>query len=284
MLLVNVCLIDSDWARWRESLAGSLRNFHARFGREVKFYFVLQTKDGVRIDPGALGVPADQVEICSTERFSVSAARNRGISYAKAHGFDSIVFHDASLVFLPAACAFMRDHHRRGLLRCGYAFDDPAAHVRGDGSRYETRMARINRRTTQYVWTYCFPVATLTARFDERFGPGEDTLYNCGEDALFLRAYLAATPARRVLELASVGVVHPPRPRDYSKHLDYAYGQGKLYQLKLRSDPGPAMLMYAAAFFGNALLRALLLRRNAFQILRARIAGFLDTHSPPRSR
>jgi hypothetical protein len=276
MLLVNICLIDADWLAWRESLLRSLGNFHASFGQQVKFYFVLQTKSGVRIDSQSLGVPAGQVEICYTERLSVSAARNRGIRYAQAQGFDSIVFHDASLVYLPAACDFLRDHHRRGLLRLGHAFCELAKHARAAGSSYATRMAKINRRTTQYVWTYCFPVATLTTFFDERFGPGEDTCYNCGEDALFLRAYLAANRARRVLELAAVGVVHPPRPRDYSKHLDYAYGQGKLYQLKLRSDPGPAMFMYVAAFFGNALLRALLLRRHALQILRARVAGFLD--------
>jgi hypothetical protein len=277
MLLVNITLLDSEWPAYRASLGRSVQNFYVSFRDEVFFHFVLQSKAEAAIDIAELGVPATQVEVSSVTRLSVSAARNRGIDYARRQGFESIVFHDASLLFLPAACAFFRDHYRSGVLRCGYAFatpESPGDLVAEDS--YQCRATTIDRRRITYVWTYCFPVRTIPAPFDERFGPGESSRYNCGEDRLFLRAYLAANRAGTLLEMTGVGVLHPPRPADYSKHLAYAYGQGKVHRIALNEDRDLFAFLEVAAFFGNALLRALLLRKNGFRILRSRLAGFLD--------
>jgi hypothetical protein len=277
MLLVNITLLDSEWPACRASLARSVGSFYRSFRDEVFFHFVLQTKSGAGIDVSELGVPATQVEVCSVTRLSVSAARNRGIDYGRRHGFESIVFHDASLLFLPAACAFFRDHHLSGVLRCGYAFaapqeqEEPAA-----GDAYRCRATGVGRRHSTYVWTYCFPLRMIQATFDERFGPGESTRYNCGEDVLFLRENLAGNRAGTLLEMTGVGVLHPPRPADFSKHLAYAYGQGKVRRIVLGEDRDLFALLSVAGFFGNAVLRALLLRKNGFRILRSRLAGFLD--------
>jgi hypothetical protein len=277
MLLVNITVIDSDWRAFKDSITRSMANFLRYFGNDVFFHIVLQTKKHTRIDVQSLGVPAAQVGTCYTEHLSVSAARNRGVDYGRRQGFESIVFHDASLLFLPAACAFFRDHYRSGVLRCGYAFAATAAQaelVAGDSYRY--RATRMGRRRSTYVWAYCFPLQTIPALFDERFGPGESTRYNCGEDRLFLREYLAANRGGTLLEMTGVGVLHPPRPADFSKHLAYAYGQGKVHRIMLGEDRDLFALLDVGAFFGNGLLRALLLRKNGFRILRARLAGFLD--------
>jgi hypothetical protein len=277
MLLVNITLLDSEWPAYRASLGRSIKNFYLSFRDEVFFHFILQSKTGMRIDVAELGVPPTQVEVVRTTRLSVSAARNRGIEYARRQRFDSIVFHDASLLFLPAACAFFRDHHHSGLLRCGHAFAVPETHGdRVTEESYRCRASTMDRRRITYVWTYCFPLQTIPAPFDERFGPGESSCYNCGEDRLFLRAYLAANRAGTLLEMTGVGVLHPPRPADYSKHLAYAYGQGKVHRIALNEDRDLFAFLEVAAFFGNALLRALLLRKNGFRILRSRLAGFLD--------
>jgi hypothetical protein len=277
MLLVNITLVDSEWRACRASLARSLVNFYRRFGDEVYFHLVLQNKTGARIDVAELGVPATQLEVCNLTHLSVSGARNLGVDYGRRHGFESIVFHDASLLFLPAACAFFHDHYRIGVLRCGYAFATPESNDSAVTEHsYRWRVTRLGRRGGTYIWTYCFPLRTIPAKFDERFGPGESTRYNCGEDVLFLRAYRAANPALTVHEMPGVGVLHPPRPADYSKHLAYAYGQGKIQQIILREDRNLLALLDVAAFFGNAVLRALLLRKNGFRILRSRVAGFLD--------
>lgn len=277
MLLVNITVIDSDWEAFRGSITRSMMNFLRHFEDEVFFHIVLQTKKGTRIDVDSLGVPAAQIGTCYTEELSVSAARNRGIDHARRQGFDSIVFHDASLLFLPSACTFFRDHYRSGLLRCGYAFAAPE--TQGDlvtVDSYRCRATTMDRRRITYVWTYCFPVRAIQAPFDERFGPGESSRYNCGEDRLFLRAYLAANRAGTLLEMTGVGVLHPPRPADYSKHLAYAHGQGKVHRIALGEDRDLFALLEVAAFFGNAVLRVLLLRKNGFRILRSRVAGFLD--------
>jgi hypothetical protein len=277
MLLVNITVVDADWHAFRDSIVRSMGNFLRYFQDDVFFYIVLQTKKGTRIDVNSLGVPAAQVGTCYTEELSVSAARNRGIEYGRRERFDSIVFHDASLLYLPAACAFFREHYRSGVLRCGYAFAAPESQgelIREDS--YRCRATTMDRRRITYVWTYCFPLQTIPALFDERFGPGESTLFNCGEDRLFLRAYLAANRAGAVLEMDGVGVLHPPRPADFSKHLAYAYGQGKIHRIVLREDRDLFAFLEVAAFFGNAVIRALLLRKNGFRILRSRVAGFLD--------
>lgn len=277
MLLVNITVTDSDWHAFRDSIARSMRNFRGYLADDVFFHIVFQTKKRTRIDVQGLGVPAAQIETCYVEKFSVSAARNLGIAYGRRRGFESIVFHDASLLFLPAACAFFRDKYRSGVLRCGFAF--AAQETQGAGlaaDSYQFRATRMSRRRNTYVWTYCFPLRTIPAMFDERFGPGDATRYNCGEDVLFLREYLAANREEPLLEMSGVGVLHPPRPADFSKHLSYAYGQGKVHRIVLRDDRDLFALLNVAAFFGNALLRALLLRKNGFRILRARLAGFLD--------
>jgi hypothetical protein len=275
MLLVAITLIDSDWVAFQRSIIPSIGNFEKYFGDDVFFYFVLQTKGDVQIDVEKLGVDPSQVDVSYVAHFSVSAARNRAIDFGIAKGFDSIIFHDASILYAPKGCAFFHDNYLAGLARCRSSFSESISRDQDCETSYCARVVRVGGIHTAYVWTYCFPLRTVCVRFDERFGPGESTRFKCGEDVLFIRAYLKANKIDKVLEMSDVGVLHPPRPSDFSKHLAYAFGQGKLHRTILLDDRSPAALLDVVAFFGNALLRVILLRRNARQILKFRIAGFL---------
>lgn len=114
--------------------------------------------------------------------------------------------------------------------------------------------------------------------FNEKFGPGEFSSFTSGEDFLFLLDYFTLHPHKKYFpRFVGESILHPPRPTDFSKHLAYAFGQGKTHQIYFIKNKNIYAVWRCFIFFGNAIFRVLLFKRKSLKILLLRIKGFLDS-------
>lgn len=278
MLLVAISCTFNDCRANFARLKESIRNFGLCFDSEVYFYIVYQSKN---IDGEVESVLRDllggvQGSIKNVEYLSVSGARNQAISFSRSHDFTHLIFHDSSLIYSYDYLVWLKHNLSADLLSTEFSFID--------GFDFPSKLDGVlekgvvfNDFVDLYVWSYCFNLKNKLPFFDERFGPGESSLFAAGEDFLFLREYFKRYPQhRRFLRYQGIGIIHPSRPLDYSKHLAYAEGQGKIHQIYLSEEKNLTAVFRCILFFGNSIFRVFMLRNNSLKIFALRVKGFLD--------
>ena len=129
-----------------------------------------------------------------------------------------------------------------------------------------------------YVWSAFFTADLLKGlRFDERFGVGEDAVFQGGEDVLFIIGAFLKNKSQANLAPYCY-VFHPPRALDFSKHLKYARGTGAMFGCLLSSHKPRLYRALFFVFFGlsicNSILRCVLFKKHAIQILKLKIIGY----------
>src|SRR5690606_24595662 len=196
----------------------------------VQFLIVFQASD----DAAPPAFDTFDVDLVTTSIMSVSHARNIGIIRARESGYDGIIFHDASVWYSPGYLGMvdMALNSPSGSVVMGEIAWSNAQEISAH-SHY--RSVSPDVLTHCHVWAYIFPVSSIAGfLFDERLGPGRYTSPKCGEDVIFMQQYFSRNHVRKIF-IGGSQVCHPPRPKDLSKQLLYAEGQGAIYRYLLRN-------------------------------------------------
>ena len=286
-LLVVIPVLYREWVQYRDSLLLSVSNIYSEFGDNVVFYFVFQDKAVSELDVcDSRVLEKYPCEIIFSDVLNVSAARNMGIRRAKSLTAKFIIFHDCSVIYPKRSLQFFKHNldslDESCIAQLKVAFHDYRFIGELNGESVDEMvepspftLSKVNPIRDCYLWSYLFIVDKIKSIFDESIGPGERTTYKSGEDVLFLFDYFVKGGIHSSKVALSAIVIHPPRPSDYSKHLLYARGQGRLFRLLLRSYPKDVNVWkYFVLFWGNALVRVFLLRKNSCNILFRRMLGF----------
>jgi hypothetical protein len=281
MILVALSCTEKDFLLNSDRLLISFQNFCSVFKDDVFFLIICQTKSIKSIDANNTflsELPKNNYLLLQVDYLSVSRSRNKAIEYARDNNFKRLLFHDASLVYTRPFLKWLKKTPSNQIVSANWLFSDALVNASVENNSESSDKITFNDFNDLFVWSYVFPVNIDLPKFDERFGPGECNVFNSGEDFLFLRQFFQKHPdARCFTRFLGTGVIHPSRPKDFSKHLDYACGQGKIHQIYLLEEKSVYAIWRCLLFFGNACLRVLLFKKNSIKILKLRIKGFLDT-------
>ncbi|WP_275075987.1 hypothetical protein [Providencia rettgeri] len=270
-LLVGVCVTEKDWISYKNSILHSLSCIEKHWKNDCIFYIVIQNKNFLSKAETNLD---KNKKILYTPIENVSTARNACIKKAKELKVKFILFHDASISWTNSAAYFLHKNREKNItLKANVSFssfhDDSQFH-------FTATKCKINPIYEPYVWSYLFSLDKIKdLYFNENFGPGQYTRFKSGEDVLFLFDYFNNN-SFHVLTNKNAKIHHPPRDSQYSKHLTYALGQGKMFRILLSNNKTPSIYRDIFLFFGNSFFRCLLLRPNSFKILRHRFQGFFN--------
>ncbi|WP_318357960.1 hypothetical protein [Enterobacter sp.] len=269
---IALCALYSDWINHKDLIIKSFENIKSAFHDECIFLLAIQGAEDNKIE----AIPGfDSVEIFYLNALGISLARNRCIEEAIKLDCKWIIFHDATLFWPRSSAKFIYDHRNdRYPPRIKLKFSDAAATEALD---FSFEFKELNPIYNFTVGLILFELDKIKAvRFNENHGPGERTVYKSGEDVLFIFDYFSQKNDFYVNEANSLYVFHPPRSEDYLKHRVYAKGQGRVFRILLKQHFSFRLLRDCAFFFGNAVFRCILLRKNSLTILRDRLAGFFD--------
>lgn len=273
-LLVGVCLTKTDWIANKKTLILSFQNIVDAWQRNVLVLVVLQGNEDEKISSPDL---PDYLCLFEIDFMGVSNARNLCLKLAKEIGAEFILFHDAS-IFWPKNSAEFISSNRSASPKVKVRFSDLSIEVaRRQRQAFYGYQKKVNPIYDTYVWSYLLKVSDVARlKFNEEFGPGQNTRFKSGEDVLFLFDYLQEVKCRHVLEADDCYVFHPKRATSYDKHLIYASGQGKIFRVLLAKYPSFLLYRDLILFFCNAIMRCLLGKPNSFRILKHRLIGFFD--------
>lgn len=275
MLLVALICTEYDFRQNSPRLSRSITNFYTVFGDDVFFLVVFQSKseDASLVSEFFSHLPDCQHEIFLVSYLSVSRARNDALDFAKNNSFSRIIFHDSSLIYTKSFLKWANSKSHDSLISGRFVFSEE---VQSEEEGNESVIC-LDVFRNSFVCAYFLSLKFKFPKFDERFGPGENTVYSSGEDFLFLKKFFELNPViRKITKYEGVGILHPPRPADFSKHLLYAEGQGKIHQIFLKEEKSLYAVWRCVLFFGNAIFRVLLFKKKSFKILLLRIKGFFD--------
>lgn len=278
MLLVCLSCTEKDFHVNSNRLSISLSNFHSVFGGEVFFLIIFQAKSVEIFDPKETflnNLPDESYLFRRVDYLSVSRSRNEAVDYAIEKKYNRLIFHDSSLIYTLRFIRWLSKQPPEQLVSTSWVFSNK---IVSSNVLSSARTVCFDPFKDIFVWTYVFPLRGTFPKFDERFGPGENSIFTSGEDFLFLRQFFKMFPNEKsFVRFSGEGVMHPPRPDDYSKHLTYAYGQGKIHQVFLLEERSVNAIWRCCLFFGNALFRMILLKKNSFNIAKLRFKGFFDS-------
>lgn len=214
-------------------------------------------------------------EIKHESFLGISNARNLCIEKAIELNCQFVLFHDASIFWTQVASEFI--YKNRYLTpKVNICFSDEVKKL--NMYTFDGKKSKVNPIYDTYVWSYLFKLKDIySLQFNINFGPGENTVYKSGEDALFLFDVFNKKKSYKVYKSnENIVIYHPPRDSDFSKHLLYAKGQGKIFRILLNKYFSLFLLKDIILFFGNAMFRCLLLKKNSFKILIQRVSGFFS--------
>ena len=229
-----------------------------------------------------------QVKVCAVSFYSTSKARNLGLSMVNLDAENYVYFLDCDAVPSRSFFEMLKQVFFNDIpLSCGSVrwgekeMESPCSMQRGDSMERSSRP--LWKIMQHFLWAYIIRGDLIGfVRFNERVGPGKETVLKSGEDMLFFYEVVKANRIASVDEFPRCAVYHPARPSDLSKELKYAEGQGALYRYLLckMSLPWDARLGVGILFFlfiGNAFFRAITFRHNGFKILKNRLHGVLSS-------
>lgn len=277
ILCIIPCLANEPY-KYKESLLASTGRLSKCFGSDIHFVAIIQPNTNASSDltenvEASFFKQFNNFSVVNLTYRSVSKARNIGIDFAEKHQFTHIYFHDVSIELTESTCAILKSDGMHPSL----AFSFQAKFVGANTTDQLKKLSKPSKALPlykPYVWTYIIPLKLIAdLRFNEDFGPGDGTNYKSGEDLLFLYEILIKTDFS-VIENNSAIAFHPPREKNYTKHLNYAKGQGLTLRLLINKHKRISDLIYCFLFFGNAIFRCLFLKQNSIKILKNRASGF----------
>lgn len=272
-LFVGVCLTKTDWLAHKKALTVSILHIVDAWGGNALVFVVLQGNKDLKISSAEL---PDYLHFFETDFMGVSNARNLCLEQAKEFDAEFILFHDAS-IFWPKKSAEFISSNRHTYPKVKVSFSDSVIENYSEKKELHGKRKKVNPIYDAYIWSYLFKVSDVDGVFfNEGFGPGQNTRFKSGEDILFLFDYLQKIKSCYVFEADGCYVFHPKRSLSYDKHLTYASGQGKIFRVLLAKYPSLLLYRDFVLFFGNALMRCLLCKPNAFSIFKQRLIGFFD--------
>lgn len=274
-LLIGVAITKNEWLLNKSKLLTSFDNLRSVFGDGCIAYIVVQDED--LKEQAFCESEEEWLYISWINTLGVSNARNICIEKSIEVKSTFLIFHDATIYWSLKAAKFVFNHRFSiETPKVNVIFDNPPM-INSENDGYnDVVLGQADPMYNPYVWSYLLRVENINdIRFDTNYGPGANTLYKSGEDVIFLFDYFSKTNLVKVSGDKSVAVYHPPRPTDYSKHLLYAYGQGALFRVLIKKHLSFKLVIDCMLFFGNALFRCVLLKKNSFAILLNRLKGFI---------
>ena len=279
-LLVVLTLRQSELADFESSLTQSLTNLRAEGSQFLHFYCVVQSESG-KVTLPSTWTNDEKISVQVVAPQSVSASRNLGIEYAIERRATHILFHDASTVCTPSFVKAIRHHLSTSqntlfLGRLVWTIENPSIISNPSGS--ESVKSPIELLAHTYVGAYLFETTNIgTLRFKAEVGPGSKSPIAAGEDVHFLSRYFQKNELKELTYYPHAIVTHPERPKDGSKQLTYAHGQGALYRYFLHKRLfSYGIGKYLALFAVNSALYLIPFRPQSFAIFRARVTGFFS--------
>ncbi|WP_336209831.1 hypothetical protein [Enterobacter sp. P82] len=274
-LLIGVAITNKEWELHKFELKSSINNLRSVFGEGCIAYVVIQ--DESFTEQLFYQTEEEWLYISRIKMLGVSNARNMCIEKSIELKTTFLIFHDATIYWSIQASEFIHKYRFcRETPKVNIIFDSPKiVGVESNGSN-DIAVVKADPVYNTYVWSYLLRVDNLKdLRFDTNYGPGVNTRYKSGEDVIFLFDYFSENNLVKVSSDKNVAVYHPPRPTDYSKHLLYAYGQGALFRKLIKKHLSTKIIVDCILFFGNAVFRCVLLKKNSLAILLNRLKGFI---------
>ena len=269
---IAFCSLYNDWVLHKENIIESFFNINNSFHGECFFILCIQDFGNNIIDSNFGLLNYNVIYLAET---GISVARNRCIDEANRINCKWIVFHDAT-IYWPA-------HSARFLYQQRLSNVTPKLKLRFseisdcENYNYESSVKSINPIYDTYIGSMLLNLDIIDSlRFNELHGPGIKTIYKSGEDVLFSYDYFSQKGSFKVCEANELEIYHPPRLNDYEKHKIYARGQGRVFRILLSKYFSLRLVFDSILFFGNAIFRCVLFKKNSFTILSERIVGFFD--------
>lgn len=273
-LFVGLCATFSDFHKYKNQLTESFFNLDHAFNGNCFFYLVIQGDQFDLIDSDFGNI---NIEVKYESFLGISNARNLCIEKATDLKLQFVLFHDASIYWTKIAAEFI--FKNRDLTpKVNIYFSDNIKEVYNSDYNMNGEGRKVNPIYDAYIWSYLFKLEDVSKlKFNLNFGPGQRTHYKSGEDVLFLFDVFDRRKSYNIYESdKKITIYHPPREKNLSKHLLYAKGQGKIFQILLTRYLSFFILKDIILFFGNAIFRCLLLKKNSFKILLQRVSGFFS--------
>jgi len=271
-LAVGFCALYDDWVKYQEQIIKSFNNLKEHWQGECFFFLAIQGYGEHNID---VFDDDANIHVYYLSILGISNARNKCIEEANKLECKWIIFHDATIFWPHEAVKFIFEH-KLSLVppKIKLQFSDS---ITEQPQLFDYTKRKINPIYDTYVGSILYSIEDIgTLRFNENHGPGENTTYKSGEDVLFAFDYFTLKKNFEVLESDHLVIYHPPRPTNFEKHRLYARGQGRVFRLLLSKYFSFQLAVDTVLFFGNAVIRCMLFKKNSFSILRDRLAGFFD--------
>ncbi|WP_318480491.1 hypothetical protein [Photobacterium leiognathi] len=271
-LFIGLCTTYSDFYKYQHTLIESFSYLDRSFDGNCFFYMVIQGDDIEKLEPKLTRL---NVHVRHESYLGVSNARNLCIKKALEIGAEYILFHDASICWTEDAANFIF-RYKDVMPKVNVSFSDGIKKY--DCLDLIGSKRKVNPIYDTYVWSYLFKLDDISGlKFNLDFGPGQNTNFKSGEDVLFLFDVFSIRQSYNVFESEKkIMIYHPPRDSDFSKHLLYAKGQGKMFRILLARFLSFSIVKDIILFFGNAIFRCLLLKKNSLKILLQRVSGFFS--------
>jgi len=284
-ILIAVTLCEREYLERRVFLSRSILNVFSVLGEIALVCVYYQSADIRRREEvislvSSLNTGSLKINLKTYDWKSTSRARNAAISDAYSMACDYIIFHDSSVILEKHYLSWLAESiQSRCLLATCWAFADTSD--RADANiLYSPKLDRdscihkFNPNDHPFVCAYAFPLDTYMPYFNPDYGPGDGSKYPCGEDYLFLDEYFTLNPSQLSFrKYRRIGVVHPRRPPNNLKRLEYAFGQGRIHRLNIFKYRSLGGFIALFLFIANAFLGCLLLKPHAFLILKRRLQG-----------
>ncbi|BBU98261.1 hypothetical protein KYI78_12040 [Providencia rettgeri] len=269
-LFIGVCCTQADFIKNKNRIKKSIDNLACAFNYNCNVLIVIQNKSFSTI---SLRAEKYHIEVQYENELNVSNARNICIEKALHYNSKYTLFHDASIYWSKNAANFI-NFNKGNTPKVNVIFNNNLDNI--DLNYLNSSIKKINPIYEPFVWSYLFNTKDISElHFDTNFGPGENTRYKSGEDVIFLFDFFERKKNNQiVVPNENVYVYHPPRESDYSKHLLYAEGQGKMFRVLIKKHPSIRIYLDLCLFFGNGIYRLLLCRKNSHKILYKRLNGF----------
>lgn len=271
-IAIAFCSLYKDWVSHKENIIKSFHNLNDAFRGKCFFILCIQDFGDNTID---LNLGLQNYNVIYLAEVGISLARNRCVDEAQSINCKWIMFHDASIYWTANAAKFIYEQRFSEIppklkLRFGEISDCEIGN-------YEFSIKNINPIYDTYVGSMLLNLNVIDSlRFNELHGPGDKTIYKSGEDVLFSFDYFFQKGNFKVCEANELEIYHPPRSSDFEKHKVYARGQGRVFRVLLAKYFSLQLVFDSILFFGNAVFRCVLFKKNSFTILRERIVGFFD--------
>lgn len=266
-VLVGITVTYEDWLSFRVSIIESVSNITDSDGFKGGVLLVIQCEK--QVDVSSIGIPLNYEYVLSFKR-GVSVSRNEVLEYAVEFDFNYIIFHDACAFFSKSAGMFISDNPSKYTKKITQVYSEEVFECYA-GKRFY----KANPIYQTYIGSYLLNLKYINHKFDEGRGPGSLLDLHSGEDVLFLFEYFRNAGGFIVEELVGSGCFHPPRSKDYSKHLLYARGQGALYRIILERYLSARLVRDFIIFCVNSFFRVFAFKKNAIKILILRFKGFI---------